>query len=557
MESFFCEPPSTITYTDYDLKLAESIGNQIAGAVANALLFREHKQAEEALRKSEERFKELFDNAPVGYQEFYEGGHITQVNRTELEMMGYTEEEMLGRYAWDFIVEEVSPDLVKAKLEGNLRSSRTIERTFRRKDGTTFPALIHERFLRDAEGQIICIRSAIQDITERKLAEDQMNNLKEQLRQSQKLEAIGQLAGGVAHDFNNLLTIIKGYSQLSLIDLKESDPLWGNIQEIQSAAQRATNLTRQLLAFSRRQILDPKVLNLNALLQDLDKMLQRIIGEDIELATLLTDDLGKVKIDPGQFEQMVLNLAVNARDAMTSGGNLTIETANVELDEEYAHAHISVIPGRYVMLSITDSGVGIPQEIKEKIFEPFFTTKEKGTGLGLSTVYGIVKQSGGNIWVYSEAGHGTTFKIYLPRVEEELDILQGRKETDSLPRGSETVLLVEDEQSVKSLANRILRLQGYTLLEAADGEEALRVAQEHAGEKIHLLFTDVVMPHLGGKELSDQLKLLRPDIKVLYTSGYTDNAIVHQGMLEPGTYILQKPFSPQSLSQKVREVLDR
>jgi signal transduction histidine kinase len=464
---------------------------------------------------------------------------------------------MLGRYAWDFIVEEVSPDLVKAKLEGDLLPGRTIERTFRRKDGTTFPALIYERFIKDDEGGIIGVRSMIQDITERKLAEEQMNNLQEQLRQSQKLEAIGQLAGGIAHDFNNLLTIIKGYGQLSLIDLKESDPLWGNIQEIQSAAQKATNLTRQLLAFSRRQILDPKVLNLNALLQDLDKMLHRIIGEHIELATLLTDDLGKVKIDPGQFEQMVLNLALNARDAMPSGGNLTIETANVELDEEYAHAHISVTPGRYVMLSITDSGVGIQQEIKEKIFEPFFTTKEKGTGLGLSTVYGIVKQSGGNIWVYSEAGHGTIFKIYLPRVEEELDILRGRKETDSLPRGSETVLLVEDEQSVRSLANRILRLQGYTLLEAANGEEALRVAQEHAGEKIHLLFTDVVMPHLGGKELADQLKVLRPDIKVLYTSGYTDNAIVHQGVLEPGTYILQKPFSPQSLSQKVREVLDK
>jgi PAS domain S-box-containing protein len=484
-------------------------------------------------------------------------GHIASVNRTELEMLGYTEEEMLGQYAWDFIVEEVSPDLVKAKLESQWLPGRIIERTFRRKDGTTFPALIHERFLRDDEGQIIGIRSAIQDITERKLPEDQMNSLKEQLRQSQKMEAIGRLAGGIAHDFNNLLTIIKGYSQLSLLKLKENDPLWGNIQEIDKATQRAADLASQLLAFSRHQILDPKVLDLNVHLTNLEKMVRRIIGEDIELAILLTDDLGRIKIDPGQLEQTILNLAVNAREAMPSGGKLTIETANVELDEGYAHAHISVSPGRYVLLSITDSGIGIPQEIKEKIFEPFFTTKKNGTGLGLSTVYGIVKQSGGNIWVYSEPGHGTTFKIYLPRVDEELDILQRRQETDSLPRGSETVLLVEDEQSVRSLACRILRRQGYTLLEASNGEEALRVAQKHAGEKIHLLFTDVVMPHLGGKELSDQLKLLRPDIKVLYTSGYTDNAIVSHGVLEPGTYVLQKPFSPHSLSQKVREVLDR
>ena len=390
-------------------------------------------------------------------------------------------------------------------------------------------------------------------------SEEEKAVLQEQLRQSQKMEAIGQLAGGIAHDFNNLLTIIKGYSQLSLLDLKESDPLWGNIQEIQKATQRATDLTRQLLAFSRRQILDLKVIDLNSLLKDLDKMLRRIIGEDIELATLLTEELGRVKIDPGQFEQMILNLAVNARDAMPSGGKLTIETANVILDEEYAHTHIGVTPGPYVRLSVSDTGVGIPMEVKEKVFEPFFTTKEKGkgTGLGLSTVYGIVKQSGGNIWVYSEPAHGTTFKIYLPRVEEDLDTLYGRDESDFLPGGGETVLLVEDEPSVRDLAHRLLNQQGYKVLEAANGEEALHVAQEHAGEKIHLLLTDVVMPRMGGKELTDQLKIFRPDIKVLYASGYTDNAIVHHGVLERGTHFLQKPFSPSGLVRKVREVLDR
>jgi CheY-like chemotaxis protein len=335
--------------------------------------------------------------------------------------------------------------------------------------------------------------------------------------------------------------------------------LWGNIQEIQKATQRAADLTRQLLAFSRRQILDLKVLDLNTLLRDLNKMLRRIISEDIELVTLLAEDLGRVKIDPGQFEQMILNLAVNARDAMPSGGKLTIETANIELDEEYAHSHISVIPGHYVQLSITDTGVGILPDIKEKVFEPFFTTKDKGkgTGLGLSTVYGIVKQSGGNIWVYSEPGHGTTFKIYLPRVEEELDSALKREETDFLPRGNETVLLVEDDPSVRDLAHRLLIGQGYKVLEAANGEEALRVAQENIGEKIHLLLTDVVMPQMGGKELSEKLKQLRPDIGVLYTSGYTDNAIVHHGTLESGTNFLQKPFSPKTLSHKVREVLDQ
>jgi CheY-like chemotaxis protein len=386
-----------------------------------------------------------------------------------------------------------------------------------------------------------------------------MVSLQEQLRQSQKIEAVGQLAGGIAHDFNNLLTVIKGYSQLSLLDLKESDPLWENIQEIQKATQRATDLTRQLLAFSRRQILDLKVLDLNTLLQDLNKMLHRILGEDIELTTLLAKDLGRVKIDPGQIEQVVMNLAVNARDAMPMGGKLTIETANVELDEEYARAHIGVTPGRYVRLSVSDTGFGMSKEVKEKVFEPFFTTKEKGkgTGLGLSTVYGIVKQIGGNIWVYSELNQGTTFKIYLPRVEEEATFLRHRDDTEILPQGRETVLLVEDDPSVRGFVVQVLRRQGYTVLEATNGKEALRVVQEEAGRKIHLLLTDVVMPQMGGKELADRLKILQPDIKVLFISGYTDNAIVHHGVLEPNINFLQKPFSPTALPRKVREVLDK
>jgi len=556
--SLFLRSTKHNPYTDQDLKLAESIGDQIAGAVANALLFTEHIKAEEALRQSEEKYRTILENIEDGYYEVDLAGNFTFFNDSMCRIWGYPIEELMGMNDRQYTDQENAKKLFQS-FNKVYRTGEPTKRTdweIIRKDGTKRYIEASVSLQKDSSGEPIGFRGIIRDITERKHAEKEMTELQEQLRQSQKMEAIGRLAGGIAHDFNNLLTIIKGYSQLSLFDLKENDPLRENIQEIQSATQRATDLTRQLLAFSRRQILNPKVLDLNYLLKDLDKMLRRIIGEDIELNTLFADDLGRVKIDPGEFEQIILNLAVNAKEAMPSGGKLTIETTNVELDEEYANTHIGVIPGRCVMLSITDTGVGMPKEVLEKVFEPFFTTKEKGTGLGLSTVYGIVNQSGGTIWVDTEPGHGTTFKIYLPRVEEELDILQMRVETDTLPRGSETVLLVEDDQSVRSLAYHILHRQGYTILEEANGEKALRLAQEHAGEKIHLLFTDVVMPHMNGKELADQLKLLRPDIKVLYTSGYTDNAIVHHGVLTPGTHILHKPFSPKSLSQKVRKVLD-
>jgi PAS domain S-box-containing protein len=556
--ALFLRAPKMNTYTEEDLRLAERVANQIAGAIVNAELFAEHKRAEEALRESEERFKELFNNAPVSYHEFDTEGRITRVNRTELEMMGYSEEEVLGRYVWDFIVEEASSELVKAKLEGKLPPGQALERTYRRKDGTTFPALIQDRLLRDDEGRMRGIRSTIQDITELKRAEEQMNTLQEQLRQSQKMEAVGQLAGGIAHDFNNLLTVIKGYSQLSFFELKEDSPLRGNIEEIQKASQRASDLTRQLLAFSRRQILEFMVFDLNTIIRDLDKMLHRIIGEDIELVYLLSDNLGKIKTDPGQIEQVILNLAVNARDAMPSGGKLTIETANVVLNESYACSHADVKPGPYVTLSVTDTGFGMLQEVKEHIFEPFFTTKEKGmgTGLGLSTVYGIVKQSGGDIWFYSEKGLGTTFKIYLPNVDEFPTELKGKETEEKLPIGDETILVVEDELSVRGLAARVLERQGYVLLEASNGNEALRLIQEHAGEKIDLLLTDVVMPGMSGSELADRLKSSHTEMRVLYMSGYTGNSIVHHGILEPGIDFLQKPFSPETLARKVREVLD-
>jgi PAS domain S-box-containing protein len=548
----------TIFYTEHSVMSLEDQQDNRIGWVSVVRDITKYKQAEEALRNSEERFRQLFNYAPMAYHEFDTEGRITRVNKTELEMLGYAEEEMLGRHVWDFHTETVWIEALKKRLKGELPVGQVLERTIRRKDGTTFPALIHERFIKDDEGKNIGIRSTIQDITELKQTEKRMNTLQEQLRQSQKMEAIGRLAGGIAHDFNNLLTVIKGYSQLSFSELKEGDPLKGNLDEIQKATQRASELTRQLLAFSRRQILEFMVFDLNTILRDLDKMLHRIIGEDIELVYLLSDNLGKIKTDPGQIEQVILNLAINARDAMPSGGKMTIETANVFLDESYTHSHAEVKPGPYVMLSITDTGCGMLPEVKEHVFEPFFTTKEKGigTGLGLSTVYGIVKQSGGDIWFYSEQGMGTTFKIYLPNIDEISTELKEKEMEGELPNGNETILVVEDELSVRDLATRILERQGYELLEASNGNEALRLVREHVGEKIDLLLTDVVMPGMSGSELADRLRASHAEARILYMSGYTNNSVVHQGMLEPGIFFLQKPFSPEALARKVREVLD-
>jgi PAS domain S-box-containing protein len=397
----------------------------------------------------------------------------------------------------------------------------------------------------------------VHDITERRRAQKEITDLEEQLRQSQKMEAIGRLAGGIAHDFNNLLTLIKGYTQLSLLELKEKSPLKDDIEGIKKASERAADLIRQLLVFSRRQVMEMKVLDLNTLLRDLDKMLRRVIGENIELVTLLTDDLARVKADPGQMEQVMINLVVNARDAMPFGGKLTIETANVEVDEAFARAHIGANPGRYVRLSVRDTGVGMTPEVQERVFEPFFTTKKKGqgTGLGLSTVYGIVKQSGGNIWLDSAPGQGTTFKIYLPRVEELAEELTEDLHGEDLPQGRETVLVVEDEERVRQLSVRILTRQGYRVWEAANGVEALRIC-ERQKEPIDLMLTDVVMPQMGGKELAEKVQPLRPQMRVLFTSGYMDDDSVHK-ILNSGNQFLKKPFSPTVLACKVREVLDR
>jgi len=381
-------------------------------------------------------------------------------------------------------------------------------------------------------------------------------HLEEQFRQSQKMEAVGQLAGGIAHDFNNLLTAILGNTQLLLRELPPGDSKRGDVEEIRKASERAASLTRQLLAYSRRQMLQPVVLDLNVVVAEMDKLLRRLIGEHIALVTVLAPDLGRVKADPNQLEQVIVNLAVNARDAMPEGGKLTIETANVDLDEGFAQAHLGSVPGAYAMLAVTDTGSGMDATVRAHLFEPFFTTKEvgKGTGLGLATVYGIVKQSDGYISVYSEPGHGSSFKIYLPRVATPAGAAAGPQKGGPA-RGTETVLVVEDEPAVLSLSRRALEAQGYVVLAASDAAAALRVVERHGG-MIHLLLTDVVMPGLSGRELADQLAGQRPGIRVLYMSGYPGDAVVQHGTLPTGSAFLQKPFSPDGLARKVRDVLD-
>ncbi|MFC1482490.1 ATP-binding protein [Myxococcota bacterium] len=383
--------------------------------------------------------------------------------------------------------------------------------------------------------------------------------LERQLRQAQKMEAIGRLAGGIAHDFNNLLTTIIGHCDLLTSDINREDEEYQDLQEIRSAAKKATSLTRQLLTFSRREAQAPTALNINSVVQDVKGMMRRLIGEDVELNISLAPDIDPVLADPTQIEQIIMNLAINARDAMPEGGKLSIETANVELDTLYAEKHALVEPGPYVMLAVSDAGIGMDEQTQEKIFEPFFTTKgeHEGTGLGLATVYAIVKQSGGHIWVYSEEGHGTTFKVYLPRAT-------GAAVTDSLRRaarsvenlyGTETILVVEDEPMVRKLAGRILRKQGYQVLAASDGQEAIHLVEQLQGP-LHLLVTDVVLPGINGRVIAETIVSLRPEVKVIYVSGYTDNALNRHGVLEPGTVLVEKPFTPESLARKVREVLD-
>ena len=393
------------------------------------------------------------------------------------------------------------------------------------------------------------VSTVARDVT----ATQQLENM---YRQAQKMEALGRLAGGVAHDFNNLLGVILGYTELSLQRLAPGDPQRKDIEEIQKAGNRAALLTRQLLAFSRKQVLQPRVLELNAVVAGTEQLLRRLIGEDVELSVALDPALGRIKADCGQLEQIIMNLAVNARDAMPGGGKLTIETSNVELGEKYISQHLSMDPGPHVMLAVTDTGCGMTPEIQAHIFEPFFTTKEfgKGTGLGLATVYGIVKQSGGSVWVYSELGVGTTFKIYFPSVDANVEIVEPIEQMKSASEGSQTILVVEDDEALLQVTRRSLDEAGYTILAAATPARAIEMSESYPGP-IHLMVTDVVMPGMSGPRLAARLSSLRPEMKVLYVSGYPDDAIVHHAVLEPGLAFLQKPFSPKKLVHKVGEAL--
>jgi len=544
-----------------DLRRAErDLGHLVAQRTAdlsqaNELLrleVAERRKAEESLRVSEGRFRATFEQAAVGIAHVGADGHWLRVNQRLCDILGYTHEEILARSLPDVVrIDGASGDALPIARLGEWRNGIcSVERQLVQKPGSLIWCQLTVAPVLGASGEPEYYTAVIEDIGARK-------RLEEQFLQSQKMRAIGQLAGGIAHDFNNLLTAILGYGELLKRSIPKDDPSLGYVEEIRIAGERASGLTAQLLAFSRKQLLQPVVLDLNELVERMDRMLRRLIGENISLEMRLAPGLGAVLADRSQIEQVILNLVVNGRDAMSTGGRLLVETKNVELDSEAADSFPGLHSGRYAMVAVSDTGSGMDAATQAQLFEPFFTTKEKGkgTGLGLSTVYGIVKQSGGTVTVYSEVGKGSTFKVYLPRTDAERAPAPVEPIPEHALQGSETVLLVEDDAMLRSLTRRVLEESGYTVLEASSGKEALAVGERHTGP-IHAMLTDVVMPRMSGAALSKRLVKLHPETKVIYMSGYTDEAIVRQGVLDPSVVFVQKPYSPAGLLRKLRGALD-
>jgi PAS domain S-box-containing protein len=533
---------------DYILKdRLVRLGPAVLDALASA---RQHK----ALRRHERLLHQIIDaNPSLIFVKDWEGRFVL-VNQATADIYGTTVEGLVGKTDADF-------NPAAAEVARFLHDDREVMSSGKPKliaeESVTNPLTKQTRWFQTikiplpVEGEELpTLLGVATEISERK-------QLEEQLLQSQKMEAVGQLAGGVAHDFNNILTAIVGYADLLAAEFTGNAQQLEDLEEIRKAARRAAALTRQLLSFSRKQVLEPRIIDVNGVVLNLDKMLRSLISENIELKTQLSPDLDAARVDPNQLEQVIMNLAINARDAMPDGGTLTIETANTTLDEDYAVKHVSVVPGDYVMLAVTDTGCGMTEETKARIFEPFFTTKPegRGTGLGLSTVYGIVKQSGGNIWLYSEPGKGSTFKVYLPAVESLPQDIGKAAPTEAATRGTGTVLIVEDDEQLRRLTHRALASQGYVVLEADRGRTALDIARRHQGA-IDLLLTDMVMPDTNGRKLAETLRAARPNLRVLYMSGYPDRAIVNHGMVGPGDAYLAKPFTTDAITRKVREILE-
>jgi two-component system cell cycle sensor histidine kinase/response regulator CckA len=533
-----------VRFGDKEKEILQFVSQQLASAI-------EYKRNEEALRRSEARYRSLVQSAVYGIYRSSLEGRFFDVNPALISMLGYdsAEEVLALDPKLDVFVDASEQMRVMAEFRRGARLDN-VEVRWKRKDGSAITVRLSGRVVNNPEETAEVVEIIAEDITERRVLENQF-------RQAQKMEAVGRLAGGVAHDFNNLLMVISGYAEVLLEHTRKNDPLYTKIEAIHQATDRATTLTRQLLAFSRKQLLELKVVDLNLIVEDIKRLLRPLIGENIELQTQLAPDLGRTRADAGQIEQVLMNLVVNSKDAMPNGGKIIIQSANARLNHEDVRREYSYIhPGLYVVLSVTDTGEGMDKETQLRIFEPFFTTKEKGkgTGLGLSTVYGIIKQSGGYVLVQSEPGQGTTFRIYLPRVEDALEPVGTLGTSSSQNGGSETVLLVEDEESVRQLVRETLESKGYKVLEADNGEAALRIVSNYS-DKIDMLITDVVMPGMSGRELSARLCASRPQTKVLYLSGYTEDAIGHEGVVDPDTAFLQKPFTLQMLSRKVREVL--